>query len=165
MEKSIQYTRADIWLFLCISAYFIMNGAGLWETVIMVPAWTAAPPASLIFFKAPYGLDFKVFWIAVHAVHEVIFITALIFNWGIKNRRIPLLMIFAGHVAVRAWTLMYFAPTLMYFQQIPFSDTVDITLQEKAARWRDLNYLRVGIFFALNLMLLPLLISKKVKRD
>jgi uncharacterized membrane protein len=155
MENTYRYPKATRWLFYAICAYFIMNGAQVWETALMVPAWTAAPPSSLIFFQKPYGLDFKVFWIVIHGVHEIIFITALVFNWKIKKRRNLILLVLAGHIAVRVWTLLYFAPTIITFQQLPYSDTVDIALQEKAAHWRNLNYVRVAIFFALNFLLIP----------
>jgi uncharacterized membrane protein len=75
--------------------------------------WTAAPPSSLIFFQKPYGLDFKAFWIITHGIHELIFITALIFNWKIRKRRNLILLVLAGHIAVRVWTLLYFAPTII----------------------------------------------------
>jgi hypothetical protein len=156
MLQQKNFSKADLWLFIAISAYFIMNGAQLWETAIMVPAWTAEPPASLVFFQEPYALDFKVFWIVVHSIHEVLFILALFFNWRIPGRKIPLLLLFVAHVGVRAWTLMYFAPTIIEFQQIPASATVDQELVEKAAQWRNMNYLRVGIFFIINISLIPL---------
>ncbi|MGN6434978.1 MAG: transposase [Agriterribacter sp.] len=154
MENTYQFSKATQWLFYSICAYFIMNGAQVWETALMVPAWTAAPPSSLIFFQKPYGLDFKVFWIVVHGVHELIFITALALNWKIKKRRNLILLVLAGHIATRIWTLLYFAPAIMEFQRLPYSDTVDVLLQEKAAQWRNLNYARVVIFFALNFLLI-----------
>lgn len=154
MRNTYQYPKATRWLFYSICAYFIMNGAQLWETAIMVPAWTAAPPSSFIFFQKPYGLDFKMFWIITHGIHEMVFITALIFNWAIKNRRRLMLLVLVAHIAVRIWTLTYFAPIITEFQQLPYSDTLDISLQEKAAQWRNLNYVRVVIFFALNFLLI-----------
>lgn len=165
MDNTYQYSNATKWLFYAICAYFIMNGAQLWETVLMVPAWTAAPPSSLIFFQKPYGLDFKVFWIITHGIHELIFITALIFNWKIRKRRNLILLVLAGHIAVRVWTLLYFAPTIMEFQQLPYSNTVDVFLQEKAAQWRNLNDLRVAIFFMLNFLLIPGLKTKEKNNE
>ena len=156
MNINTTYSKADRWLFYSICAYFIMNGAQVWETALMVPAWTAAPPASLIFFQKPYGLDFKVFWIVLHCIHELVFIAALIFNRRIKSRRNAMLLILAGHITVRAWTLLYFAPAIIEFQQLPPGNTVDAMLVQKAAMWRHLNYWRVGIFFLLNLSLIPL---------
>lgn len=143
-------SRADRWLLLSIAAYLVMNGAQLWETAIIIPAWTQAPPASLIFFQGPYGLDFKYFWIIVHSIHEVIFILALVFNWKNKSRRLPLVLLFLAHVGVRVWTLVYFVPVIIDFQQMSVVDSVDPPLVERAAQWRNLNYLRVGLFFAIN---------------
>ncbi len=165
MNTVSTYSKADKWLFYSICAYFIMNGAQLWETALMVPAWTAAPPASLIFFQKPYGLDFKVFWIVTHGIHELIFIAALIFNWKIKPRRNAMLLILAGHIAVRAWTLLYFAPTIIEFQHVPPGHTIDTLLVQKAALWRHLNYLRVGIFFLLNFSLIPVFNLKHKHND
>jgi uncharacterized membrane protein len=142
-----------------------MNGAQAWETAVMVPAWTVAPPSSLIFFQKPYGLDFKVFWIITHGIHELIFITALVFNWKIKKRRNLILLVLAGHIAVRVWTLLYFAPTIIEFQELAYSDTVNAFLQEKAAHWRILNYARVVMFFTLNFLLIVGLKIKEKKNE
>lgn len=150
MENRSRFSRADSWLFLSIVAYFMMNGAQLWETAIIIPTWTQAPPASLIFFQGPYRLDFKYFWIVVHSVHEVIFILALIFNWKIRDRRLPMALLFLAHIGVRAWTLVYFVPTIIDFQQMPIVNNIDPHLEERAARWKNLNYLRVGLFFTIN---------------
>lgn len=165
MGNTYQYSNATQWLFYSICAYFIMNGAQVWETALMVPAWTATPPASLIFFQKPYGLDFKIFWIVIHGIHEMLLITALVFNWRIKKLRNLILLVLIGHIAVRVWTLLYFAPTLIEFQQLPYSNTVDVFLQEKAAQWRYLNYLRVAIFFALNFLLISGLKIKEKKNE
>ena len=156
-----KYSKATQWLFYAVCAYFVMNGAQIWETALMVPAWTAAPPSSLIFFQKPYGMDFKVFWIVIHGIHELIFVIALVFNWKIKKRRNFILLILAGHIALRVWTLLYFAPTIIGFQQLPYSNTVDASLQEKASLWRNLNYVRVALFFALNVLLVPVLKLKE----
>lgn len=161
----MKYPAADRWLFYGTAAYCVMNGAQLWETAVMIPAWTEAPPASLVFFHGPYGLDFKQFWIAVHSVHEVIFLLSLVFNWKVRQRRAPMLLLFLAHIAVRVWTLLYFAPTIVEFQQIPYSAAVDPQLAAEAALWRTLNYLRVGLFFAVNLGLALLFIYPATRNE
>lgn len=155
MQNTFTFSKATQWLFYSICAYFLMNGAQLWETALMVPAWTAAPPSSLIVFQKPYALDFKVFWIVMHSLHEIIFIVALYYNWKIKKRRNLMVVVFLAHLGIRIWTLIYFAPTLMEFQRLPYSDTMDLILKEKATQWRNLNDLRVVLFFALNFLLIP----------
>lgn len=143
--------RADLWLFLAVSLYFLMNGAQLWETAIMIPAWTAAPPQSLYFFNGPHGLDFKYFWIAIHSIHEVFLLLALIYNWKWTGRRNMMLVLFVIHIGIRVWTLQYFAPTIIEFQAMEPSHMIDSQLVEKANLWKNLNYLRVGLFFMVNL--------------
>ena len=148
---TINTYRASIWLFFATALYFVMNGAQLWETALMVPAWTAAPPESLFFFKGPYGLDFKYFWMIVHSVHEVVLLLAIAFNWRLRSRRNIMLILFVIHVAMRVWTLTYFAPTLMGFMALEIRPGTDAALLEKATTWKLLNYLRVGIYVMVNI--------------
>lgn len=143
--------RADKWLYIATALYFVMNGAQLWETSIMVPAWTAGPPASLFFFKTAYGLDFKLFWILVHSVHEIFLLLALFFNWRFRQRRNAMLFLLLIHTGLRVWTLQYFAPTLMSFMAMDVKPVVDPGLLERATTWKNLNYLRVGLYILVNL--------------
>lgn len=155
-ESSINYlTRAEIWLCISTLIYFMMNGAQLFETLVIVPKWTASPPESLHYFKGNYALDLKTFWIAIHSIHEITFIVAIVFSWnlGIRN---PLLLLFAIHFAVRIWTILYFAPHIIEFQKIANSNNLSENLINKAILWRNLNYIRVGIFIAVSFGLVHL---------
>jgi hypothetical protein len=149
--------RALFWLVTTTAVYLLMNGAQVFETVLIVPAWTAAPPASLGIFQGQYGLDFKVFWIVFHSLHETTLILALALCWKLTSIRQWLLGLLVVHVAVRVWTVAYFAPTIIAFQSMPHSPTVDPALVQKAAQWRSLNIIRVVLFMAVNLALLPLI--------
>ena len=93
---------ANMSLLITTVAYLLLNGAQLFETAVLVPVWTAAPPASLHLFHGTYGLDFKAFWIVSHSLHEVTFLAALILNWKIPARRKALLAVFVAHIVVRA---------------------------------------------------------------
>jgi hypothetical protein len=96
----IEWNRPTQWLLACMVIYALMNGAQLFETAIIVPAWTRMPPETLQLFHSPYHLDFKSFWIALHSIHEVVFIIALILNWNNKSRRTPLLLLFIAHIVL-----------------------------------------------------------------
>jgi hypothetical protein len=153
--NSPQYLkRALVWLVTTTVVYFLMNGAQIFETVLIVPAWSAAPPASLAMFQGEFRLDFKAFWIVFHSLHELTFIMALVFVWRLKVVREWVLALLIVHVAVRVWTVVYFAPTIIGFQGMPYSATIDPTLVEQAARWRNLNIVRVTLFVAVNCALL-----------
>ena len=38
--------KAEIWLFITTLIYFLMNGAQIFETAVLVPKWTVSPPQS-----------------------------------------------------------------------------------------------------------------------
>lgn len=158
MPTDAYLLRAATWLGITTLAYFCMNGAQLFETAVIVPRWTAAPPDSLRLFEGRYGLDFKWFWIVLHSVHEITFLLALAFCWQLPAVRNVLLELLLAHFAVRAWTLGYFAPRIIEFQRLAQAGGPwPAGLAAATARWRQLNYLRVGVFVAVSLGLLPLL--------
>jgi hypothetical protein len=70
------------------------------------------------------------------------------------------LLLFVLHFAVRVWTLAYFAPNIIWFQKIAnstenaFLNRAD--LQKKVKLWQQLNYLRMGLFIAISMGLIPL---------
>lgn len=150
--------RAEIWLFITTLAYFLMNGAQIFETAVIIPKWTASPPETFQMFKGKYGIDLKTFWIVIHSLHEMTLILAIIFCWKLDIRN-PLLILFAIHFAVRVWTLGYFAPNIIEFQKIANMKSVGTDLLNKTTMWRNLNYIRVGIFIAVSLGLIPLCIK------
>lgn len=156
---NLYVARAELWLFMTTLVYFAMNGAQVFETAVIVPKWTASPPESLQLFRGKYGLDFKAFWIVVHSVHEITFMLAIGFCWRLDSIRNWLLLLFAVHMAVRVWTLLYFAPTIIAFQKGVSVDDHKLTLKQRATRWRNLNYVRVALFIAVSFGLIPVCIN------
>src|SRR5689334_25383344 len=110
--------RAEAWLVITTLIYFIMNGAGIFETAVIIPRWSASPPESFQIFRGEHGIDLKYFWIAMHLIHEITFIVAIILCWNIPSVKEWLLALFVAHFGVRVWTLAYFAPNIMEFQKI-----------------------------------------------
>ncbi|MGH7453553.1 MAG: transposase [bacterium] len=157
---TIEYlSRAETWLIITTLIYFLMNGAQIFETAVIVPKWTAAPPQSFQIFKGKYGLDFKTFWIVFHSIHEITFILAIIFCWKLDSIRNWLLILFAIHSMVRVWTLMYFAPDIIEFQRIANTQGESAELLQRTIRWKNLNYIRVALFIAVSIGLIPLCIE------
>lgn len=142
--------RAEAWLLITTLIYFIMNGAGIFETAVIIPKWTANPPASFQIFKGEYGIDLKIFWIAMHSIHEITFIVAIIFCWNIPGIREWMLALFAVHFGVRVWTLAYFAPNIIEFQKIANGAQITPDLAERTRRWKNLNYIRMIAFIAVS---------------
>lgn len=149
-------SRAELWTLITLLAYFLMNGAQIFETAVLVPKWTANPPETFSLLANKIGASLKVFWIILHSLHELTFILAIIFCWKIVPIRNGLLIIFAIHFAVRVWTLSYFATNIIEFQKIAegLSSTTDLV--KRANLWKILNYIRVAIFVALSIGIIPL---------
>lgn len=152
-------TRAEIWLCITTLIYFLMNGAQIFETLVLVPKWTASPPDNFNLLLDGQGASLKTFWIISHSLHEIAFILAIIFCWKIDPVRNWLLILFAIHFAVRVWTLSYFAPNIIDFQKIAETPSLAKDLINRTSLWQTLNYIRVTIFIAVSLGLIPLCIK------
>jgi hypothetical protein len=152
-------SRAELWLGITTLIYFMMNGAGLFETAVLVPKWTAAPPDSFRLFEGKYGVDLKTFWITIHSIHEITFILTIVFCWQLTDIRTSLLILFALHFAIRIWTLVYFAPNIIEFQKTANSGKFVPHLQKRATQWKQLNYVRMMAFIAISMGLIPLLMQ------
>lgn len=148
--------RAELWLIITTLIYFLMNGAQIFETAVLVPKWSSNPPESLIVLKPPYGPDLKTFWIVLHSIHETTFLIAIAFCWKLSFLRDELLVLFILHFAVRVWTIVYFAPNIIAFQKTDDTRIGIGSLPKLTQKWRRLNYLRVGIFIAISCVLVQL---------
>ncbi|ATL48233.1 transposase [Chitinophaga caeni] len=148
-------TKAEIWLGLSILLYFLMNGAQIFETFVFVPKWVASPPHNFNLLVDGQGASLKFFWIIMHSLHEITFILAIIFCWKIAMVRNWLLILFAIHFAVRVWTLSYFAPNIIAFQGMAENPSLAKDLVSSTKLWQTLNYIRVAIFIAVSLGLIP----------
>lgn len=151
--------RAEWWLLITTLFYFLMNGAGIFETAVLIPKWSASPPESFQMLKGKYGIDLKKFWIVMHSAHELSFIIAIVVCWELEPVRNWLLILFVLHFLVRAWTLIYFAPNIIDFQKIANTNGQAGDLVERTTRWRNLNYLRTALFIAISICLVPLCIK------
>lgn len=151
-------SRAELSLIITTLLYFLMNGAQIFETAVVVPKWSAAPPASFSLISGPHGIDLKTFWIVIHSVHEITFLAAIFFCWNIDPVRNWLIALFAAHFLVRVWTLVYFAPNIIEFQKMGIAASISDLIQ-RTTLWRTLNYVRVAIFIAVSIGLVPLLVK------
>lgn len=152
-------TRAEIWLCITTLIYFLMNGAQIFETLVFVPKWTKSAPENFKLLLDGKGARLKVFWIIFHSLHEIAFILAIIFCWRIDPVRNWVLVLFAAHFAVRAWTLSYFAPNIIDFQKIAENPSLAKDLAKRTSLWQTLNYIRVIIFLVISCALIPLCIE------
>jgi hypothetical protein len=147
---SIQFGAAQLALIVSTLLYFALNGAQLFETAVLVPKWTAAPPDSFTLFRGPYAIDLKTFWITAHSVHELSMLAAVVLCWKLDIRN-ALLVVLLLHFLVRAWTLAFFAPEIINFQRIAETGEAAVDLVRRVNLWRWLNGVRVAAYVALSL--------------
>jgi hypothetical protein len=152
-------SRAELWMLITTITYFLMNGAQIFVTAVLVPKWTAKPPETFSYLTDKNGISLKTFWIIFHSLHELTFILAIVFCWKLVGIRNGLLILFAVHFPVRVWTLSYFAPNIIEFQKIAEGLNSATDLVKRANVWKTLNYVRVGIFIAVSIGLIPLLLK------
>lgn len=151
-------SRAELWLCITTLVYFMMNGAQIFETLLFVPKWTVSPPDNFKLLLDGQGSSLKIFWIVFHSLHEITFLLALYFCWKIDPIRNWLLVLLAIHIAVRIWTLSYFAPAIIDFQKMAIASNGTKDLLSRVKFWQTLNYIRVFIFVAVSLGMIPLCI-------
>ena len=152
-------TRAEIWLCITTLIYFLMNGAQIFETLVFVPKWTESAHENFTLLLDGKASSLKVFCNIFHSLHQIAFILAIIFCWKIDPVRNWLLVLFAAHFAVRAWTLSYFAPNIIDFQKIAENPSLAKDLAQRTSLWQTLNYIRVIIFLVISCALIPLCIK------
>lgn len=152
-------TRGEIWLCITTLLYFLMNGAQIFETLVFVPKWASSPPETFKFLQNGKGASLKFFWIILHSLHEIAFILAIIFCWKIDPVRNWLLALFIIHAAVRIWTLTFFAPNIIQFQNLAVSSSISEEIISRISLWKTLNYVRVAIYIAVSIGFIPLCIK------
>lgn len=151
--------RAEIWLCITTLLYFLMNGAQIFETLLFVPKWASSPPDTLKLLQDGNGVSLKFFWIILHSLHEITFILAIAFCWKIDPVRNWLLILLIIHVAVRAWTLAFFAPNIIQFQNLASATSVSQEIITRISLWKTLNYIRVAVYIAVSIGFIPLCIK------
>jgi hypothetical protein len=146
--------RPLLWLATTTIVYLLLNGAQIFETLAVVPVWAGDAPDSMALLRGPHALDLKAFWIVFHTVHELTFVLAIVTCRRIAPVRRWLLALFAVHAALRVWTMLYFAPTLIAFQNDALPSGA--ALADAVRWWEGLNLVRVALFLLVSLALVPL---------
>jgi hypothetical protein len=89
-------------------------GGGLYETVVVDPAWPKRPG---IIQAHNGGISRRRFWIPAHTVFEVLLIVSLIVTWRDADVRLALLVAVASHAVMRVWSLVDFVPKAVEFEK------------------------------------------------
>lgn len=113
-------------------------GAGLYEVLVVDPAWPKRPG---IIQPHNGGISRRRFWIPAHTVFEVLLIVALVIAWGNSDARTALLVALVSHAVVRIWSLVDFVPKAVAFEK---ADPAAVD-EAAALRWTRLSLLRLPL--------------------
>jgi hypothetical protein len=120
---------------LVSSLALISLGGGLYEFVVVDPAWPRRPE---IIQPARGGVSRKRFWIPAHIAFELTLIAALVLAWPRPEVRNWLLVALASHAVMRIWSAFDFIPKALAFERAdPSSITEDAARRwSRRSRWR-----------------------------
>lgn len=124
-------------MFLLALLLGTVTGAGLYQLIAVMPAWFSSPPAS---FSAIGGKRDRAFWIPLQTLTLLALAFALYLDWGIPERRSPLLLTLGCNVLVRIATGVYFVPEILRFTKMPKNAPSTAELVARGRRWLGMQW-------------------------
>jgi hypothetical protein len=115
-------------------------GGGLYETVVVDPAWPKRPG---IIQAQNGGISRRRFWIPAHTLFEVLLIVTLIAAWRDADVRFALLVALVSHAVMRAWSFVDFVPRAVKFEK---ADPAGVD-EAAAVAWTRRSLLRLPLDF------------------
>lgn len=110
-------------------------GGGLYEFIVVDAAWPRRPDLVL---PSHGGLSRKRFWIAIHALFELLLVASLVMAWSVPEIRLFLLIALASHGAMRIWSAFDFIPKALAFERME----PEAISEAAARRWVSRSKLR-----------------------
>ena len=134
-----------LWFYVVMAS--LVFGASVYEALVVHPAWSRKPPESFRgFVGTPVSrMNIKPFWAPVAPLYALSALAASGLAFGAGSLGAALIVSTACAVAVVAWTLVYFRPTIERFLEAGGGNTPTERLQMEARRWMRLNWIRVGL--------------------
>ncbi|OBK77444.1 hypothetical protein [Mycobacterium sp. 1164985.4] len=116
----------------------VLLGGGLYETIVVDPAWPKRPG---IIQAHNGGISRRRFWIPAHTVFELLLVVSLIVGWSDANVRTAVLVALVSHALVRVWSLVDFVPKAVAFEK---ADPAEVD-EAAAVRWIRRSLLRLPL--------------------
>jgi hypothetical protein len=133
---------ATVSLFIASLLAAMELGGSLYEALVVYPAWSASPPATLALLQGPNSVNSTPFWIPIHVSLEIMLAVALALNWRARARRNLVLLGIGIHMLVRVWTFMYFIPEILAFTSIAPNGPYSGELVACTELWGQLGWIR-----------------------
>jgi hypothetical protein len=122
------WTPTLVLIALTALAACVSLGGGLYEYVVVDPAWPKRPG---IIQARNGGVSRARFWIPAHIAFEGLLIVTLVAAWHHADVRTALLIALVSHAVMRVWSLVDFVPKAVAFEKALPAD-VD---EAAAVRW------------------------------
>jgi hypothetical protein len=116
----------------------VLLGGGLYETVVVDPAWPKRPG---IIQAHNGGISRRRFWIPAHTLFEVLLIVALIASWRDCDVRFALLVALISHAVMRVWSLVDLVPKAVKFEKADPAGVDEVV----AVAWTRRSLLRLPL--------------------
>ena len=141
-------------LLLCLF-YCIMLGGGNYEQLTVAKVIVSNPPKSFAMLIGEYPFTPIAFWAKFRALTIVLFVLAIVFNWRASpfNRKI-LLVSFGIDILITISTFLYFAPEVGAMISSATANEINPNLAKRVTHWHQLNYVRLGAFYLVAILLL-----------
>ena len=136
-------------LWALVIALGIQTGAGIYETLVLVPLWATGEAAAVArFFAPPMRIDSgRRLWRFLTPLTTLIVVLNVVLAFrSSAPLRTWWLAGSLGSMAVMTATFAYFVPVLFSFARANEAATADVGA--KARRWRMLNYVRAIVLVA-----------------
>ena len=154
MSQPISAERILLWLFVVL--FGIQLGGGLYETLVIVPLWSASPPQSVWGWSAlrnanpQFAIDSgRRFWIFVTPAVGLLAIAALLSGWRTpwEHRKWLIAATLTAFIMVII-AFVYFVPSLIELMNAPPNAANAAQIGAKARLWWMLNWVRVALLVA-----------------
>jgi hypothetical protein len=136
-------TSAAKWslILLCFSMAGAVGG-GLYEHIVLMPLWAASPPSSLAIIQPGTGVPLQDFWIPIHVAITVCLLVSLVLAWQERKVRHFLLIGLGSYLVMRIWSILFFIPEMLAFQQVPLDAPPSAELTASVAAWTFWTWFR-----------------------
>jgi hypothetical protein len=132
-----------LWFYAVMAS--LVFGATVYETLVVHPAWSRKPPESFRGFAGtPISrMNIPIFWKPAAPLFALSGLGTL--GLAPESHREAIIVSAVCAIAVVAWTLLYFRPTIERFLTGGGGNTPPERLQVEARRWIRLNWVRAGL--------------------
>src|SRR5215831_11671699 len=103
-----------LWLYALMAT--VVLGSGVYESLVVHPAWSRKPPESFVGFVAAISTaNLGAFWAPAAPLYALSGLGAWVAAFSAGRPNAPLAVSVACAVSVVVWTLVYFRPLIVRF--------------------------------------------------